>query len=42
MLGNLGGYAINRIGGYENPITVYYVFVFASIGIGAAVFIPFV
>ena len=32
---------INRIGGYENKKTVYYVLVFASIGIGAAVFIPF-
>lgn len=39
---NLGGYAINRKGGYENPTTIFYVFVFASIGIGAAVVIPFV
>lgn len=37
-----GGYVINRIGGYENPKTVYYVLLFASIGIGSAVFIPFV
>lgn len=38
----LGGYVINRIGGYEHPTSVYYVFVFGSIGIGAAVIIPFV
>lgn len=37
-----GGFIINRIGGYENPKTVYYVFFFASIGIGSALFIPFV
>ena len=37
-----GGFIINRIGGYENPKTVYYVFLFASIGIGSAIFIPFV
>lgn len=38
----LGGYIINRRGGYENPTTVYVVFVFASIGIGCAVVLPFV
>jgi len=39
---NLGGYVINRNGGYEKPTTVYYVLFFGTIGIGAAVFIPFV
>jgi hypothetical protein len=38
----LGGYVINKIGGYDHPTTVYYVFIFGSIGIGAAVIIPFV
>lgn len=33
---------INRIGGYEHPTSIYYVFIFGSIGIGAAVIIPFV
>lgn len=33
---------INRIGGYDNPKSVFYVFAFACIGIGAAVIIPFV
>lgn len=38
----LGGYIINRRGGYENPTTIYFVFVFASVGIGCAVILPFV
>lgn len=38
----LGGYIINRRGGYENPTTVYAVFLFAAVGIGCAVVIPFV
>lgn len=38
----IGGFIINKIGGYDNPKSVYYVFVFASIGIGSAVIIPFV
>lgn len=33
---------ISKIGGYDNPKTVYYVFVFSCIGIGSAVIIPFV
>lgn len=33
---------VNRIGGYESPKTVFYVFLFSSIGIGSALFIPFV
>lgn len=33
---------ISKIGGYDNPKTVYYVFVFSSIGIGSALIIPFV
>lgn len=33
---------ISKIGGYDNPKTVYYVFVFSAIGIGSAVIIPFV
>lgn len=37
-----GGYITNKRGGYENPTTVYAVFVFASIGIGIAVGFPFV
>lgn len=37
-----GGYIVNKKGGYENPRTIYYVFIFASIGIGSAVIIPFV
>lgn len=38
----LGGYVVSKRGGYENPTTVYYVFLFSAIGIGAAVIIPFV
>ena len=38
----LGGYIVNKKGGYENPATVYYVFAFSVIGIGSAIFIPFV
>lgn len=38
----LGGYIINKRGGYDNPTTVYVVFVFAAVGIGCAVAIPFV
>ncbi len=37
-----GGFVVNKKGGYENPKTVYYVFIFASIGIGSALIIPFV
>jgi hypothetical protein len=37
-----GGYVVSKIGGYENPKTVYYVLIFASIGIGSALIIPFV
>jgi hypothetical protein len=37
-----GGYIVSKMGGYENPKTVYYVLTFASIGIGAALFIPFI
>lgn len=33
---------VNKIGGYDNPKVVYYVFVFSAIGIGSAVIIPFV
>lgn len=33
---------ISKIGGYDNPKTVYYVFVFSAIGIGSALIIPFV
>ena len=39
---NKGGYIVNKKGGYENPTTVYYVFLFSVIGIGSALFIPFV
>ena len=39
---NLGGWVINKKGGYENPRTIYYVFLFASLGIGAAVAIPWI
>jgi MFS family permease len=38
----LGGYIINLRGGYENPKTVYLVFIFASVGLGCAVIIPFI
>jgi MFS transporter, Spinster family, sphingosine-1-phosphate transporter len=37
-----GGYVVSKKGGYENPRTVYYVFIFSAIGIGSALFIPFV
>lgn len=33
---------ISRIGGYDNPKTIYYVFIFSVVGIGSALFIPFV
>lgn len=36
-----GGFVINRIGGYDHHKAIYFVFVFASIGIGSAVIIPF-
>jgi len=39
---DLGGFVINKIGGYDHPHTVFYVFLFASIGIGSAIIIPFV
>ena len=39
---DLGGYVVSKKGGYENPTTVYYVFLFACLGIGAAIIIPFV
>jgi hypothetical protein len=42
LLNNLGGYVINKKGGYESPTTIYYVFIFSAIGIGSAVIIPFV
>ena len=37
-----GGFVLNKKGGYENPKTVYYVLLFACLGIGAACVIPFV
>ena len=37
----IGGFVLNKNGGYENPKTVYYVFCFACFGIGSAVMIPF-
>lgn len=37
-----GGYITNKRGGYDNPTTVYSVFIFATIGIGIAVGFPFV
>lgn len=42
LFSHSGGFVINKIGGYENPKTVYYVFIFSAIGIGSALFIPFV
>ncbi len=39
---NSGGYITNKRGGYDNPTTVYSVFIFATIGIGIAVGFPFV
>ena len=42
FLFDLGGYVVNKKGGYENPRTIFYVFMFSIVGIGAAVFIPFV
>jgi hypothetical protein len=38
----LGGYIINLRGGYENAKTIYLVFIFASVGLGCAVIIPFI
>lgn len=38
----LGGFVLSKRGGYENPKSVYYVFLFACLGIGAACIIPFV
>ena len=38
---NLGGFVINKKGGYENKKTVYYVLIFSVVGIGAAIIIPF-
>ena len=39
---HLGGFVVSKKGGYENPTTIYYVFLFSAIGIGAAIVIPFV
>lgn len=36
-----GGFILSKRGGYDNPRSVYYVFVFSAIGIGSAIVIPF-
>ena len=37
-----GGYVTNKIGGYAEPRTIYFIFIFGTIGMTAAVIIPFV
>ena len=37
-----GGYVVNSIGGYSEPRSIYFIWVFSVAGIGAAVVIPFV
>jgi hypothetical protein len=39
---NEGGYVVSVIGGYSEPKTIYFIFAFSCIGIGAGVIIPFV
>lgn len=36
-----GGYILSKRGGYDSPKAVYLVFIFSIIGIGSALFIPF-
>lgn len=38
----VGGYVINSIGGYQEPKSIYFIWLFSAIGIGAGVVIPFV
>ena len=36
-----GGFILSKRGGYDSPKAVYLVFLFSAIGIGSALFIPF-
>ena len=41
MIFNSGGLIVSSIGGYKEPRTIYFILVFGSVGMTAAVIIPF-